>query len=81
MTVVEPAHRAVGVAPCQPSPSEAAGDVLTWRLARRVMIDHEYDVVASDGTCRTCGQPWPCDAWRCAEDIATLFKPWDYPAS
>jgi hypothetical protein len=78
---VEPAQRAIGVATCPTSLIEPAGDVLTWRLARRVMIDHELDAVSDDGACRTCGQPWPCDAWRRAEDIAVRLTPWDSPAS
>jgi hypothetical protein len=74
---VEPDQRAVGGA----STAEQAGDVLTWRLARRVMLDHEFDVASPDGSCRVCRQLWPCDAWRRAEHVATQFKPWDSPAS
>jgi hypothetical protein len=65
--------REVGVAACPPAP--LVSDVLTWRLARRVMVDHEYDVASVDGACRTCGEPWPCGAWRRAEDVANQFRP------
>jgi hypothetical protein len=67
--------RAVGVATCPAPLAGPAGDVLTWRLARRVMVDHEFDVAAGDGNCRCCGEPWPCGAWRRAEDIANQFRP------
>lgn len=82
MSVEQSQHdREVGVAACPPAPlaggqaAVLAGDVLTWRLARRVMVDHEYDVASVDGACRTCGEPWPCGAWRRAEDVANQFRP------
>ena len=82
LTESGPQERAVGVATCPtpaPVPSRPlagpTGDVLTWRLARRVMVDHEFDVAAGTGDCKCCGEPWPCGAWRRAEDIANQFKP------
>lgn len=58
-----------------PAGGPLVSDILTWRLARRVMVDHEFDVTSADGECRSCGGPWPCDAWRRAEDIATQYAP------
>jgi hypothetical protein len=51
------------------------GDVLTWRLARRVMLDHEFDLASAAGACRCCGASWPCPPWRRAEEIASLVRP------
>jgi hypothetical protein len=65
----------VSTAPHAAPGIEPNADVLTWRLARRVMVDHEFDLTAGDGRCRCCGQAWPCGAWRRADDIANLVRP------
>jgi len=53
--------------PGQEPPRDGAGE-MTWRLAERLHRDHgEPTPLASEGVCRSCGQPWPCSGRRLAE--------------
>jgi hypothetical protein len=54
----------------------APSDTLTWELARRVMSDHEHDMLSPAGICRGCGGTWPCEAWQRAEDISRQLRAW-----
>jgi hypothetical protein len=56
-------------------PTIVPSDILTWRLARRVMVDHGYDIGSVQGRCRCCDEPWPCAAWRRADDITRQLQP------